>query len=39
MVVLQVNDRRPDMPAEQWAARYTDEIATPFVEMKTRMPI
>lgn len=33
MVVLQINYRRPEMPAEQWAARYTDELAQPFVEM------
>lgn len=34
MVIVQINYRRPDMPAEEWAARYTDEIAKPFVEMK-----
>lgn len=34
MVVLQINYRRPDMPAEEWDARYTDDIAKPFVDMK-----
>lgn len=34
MVVLQINYRRPDMPAQEWDARYTDEIAKPFVDMQ-----
>ena len=33
MVIVQINYRRPDMPAEQWASRYTDDIAKPFVDM------
>lgn len=34
MVILQINYRRPDMPAHEWAARYTDDIAKPFIEMR-----
>ncbi len=34
MVIVQINYRRPDVPAEEWEARYTDELARPFVEMK-----
>ena len=33
MVILQINYRRPDIPAADWDARYTDEIAEPFIEM------
>lgn len=33
MVVVQINYRRPDMPREQWEARYTDETAAPFVNL------
>ncbi|MBR9851963.1 MAG: YdhR family protein [Rhodobacteraceae bacterium] len=33
MVILQINYRRPDIPAAEWDARYTDEIAGPFIEM------
>ena len=34
MVILQINYRRPDMPAQEWAARYTDDIAKPFIDMR-----
>ena len=34
MVIVQINYRRPDMPAAQWDARYTDDIAKPFVDMR-----
>jgi hypothetical protein len=34
MVILQVNYRRPDMPAQEWDARYTDDIAKPFIDMR-----
>ena len=34
MVIVQINYRRPDMPSEAWAKRYTDDIATPFVDMQ-----
>jgi hypothetical protein len=34
MVIVQINYRRPDMPSEEWAKRYTDDIATPFVAMQ-----
>lgn len=34
MVILQINYRRPDMPAQEWAARYTDDTAQPFVDMR-----
>jgi len=34
MVIVQINYRRPDVPAEEWEARYTDELAKPFVDMK-----
>ena len=34
MVIVQINYRRPDVSAEEWAARYTDEIARPFIDMR-----
>ena len=34
MVIVQINYRRPDMPAQEWDARYTDDIAKPFVDMR-----
>ena len=34
MVIVQINYRRPDVSAEEWATRYTDEIARPFVDMR-----
>lgn len=29
MVIVQINDRRPDMPKPEWEARYTPERAQP----------
>ena len=34
MVIVQINYRRPNMPASEWDARYTDDIAKPFVDMR-----
>ena len=31
MVIVQINYRRPDMPKEQWEARYTDDRAAQFL--------
>lgn len=32
-VIVQINDRRPDMPRALWAARYTDERAAQFLDV------
>lgn len=33
MVILQINFHRPDIPAKAWEARFTEEVAQPFVDL------